>query len=467
MIIAAIIITVSCIPVNALKSQEETVCYGQVNENNYSVDDQIVNLIDAVQKGKKNKTDTLLILLDLYNIYGKSSKLVSAISLLIDDCDVQESISSEQSEIISEILSTPSYNKTYILGNFEIRYNSNSNSLPVYINSLMNVLNSVDYDFVTNHSLSRPQSNVFTHRYHFYVTSDYLPYAAVTYNEITLGLRTSYSVIYDIQNSDLDSNLSTYEKGVVAHEYMHAINHKYLPALQIGNWFNEGWANWAALHTYGISTVNDSDVNGYLDRTFYSFISDNDNYGKVLLPLYIEQVYGIDYVIECVKKLGVSGDAITAIGNALPGTNTLQSIFTSFMRYNYAPKHFYTTNSSGWHDKPYISATYGSSTSSFTINYVTLDTYSARYYEFLVPSGGVYRYTITVNAGTSNIAGKLMLTDGTGYISNDNLGSGTYLSYTINVAGSVYNRGCIMIVNNDVLNATGNITISVSRTKIS
>ena len=465
------------IPVKAiLQGEENYYNYIETRRNDiiaeYNADNAAVYIMKAVEGKKLDKINALGELISLYNQYGKSINIVCAMSTLMDDPYFSQNISDEQSEIIREILSTPTYNKTYISGNFEIRYNSTSNSTPVYIISLMNALTTIETSFITDLSLNRPQSSILTHRYHFYVTSDYDSNSnpAATFFGFTSGFRTSYSVFYGIQDADLNSSLTTYEKGTAAHEYMHAINHNYFNLLYLDSWFKESWANWAALIKYGISTIPDYAVNAYLSNTNYPLTSNNfiDNYGKVLLPMFIRQNYGGDSTVaEVIKKLPISGDAITAIGNALPGDSvTLNSIFADFMRYNYSPKYFYTTHSNGWNDRPLISGNYSSSYSSFTASNQYLDTLSAKYYEFDIPSVGIYRYNIIVNAGTSTITGKLMLSYDSGYATNTSLGSGTYLEENINISSSAYSKGCIMIVNTDSLNATGNITITVTRTRI-
>lgn len=112
------------------------------------------------------------------------------------------------------ILSAPSYNQEYKVGNFIIRYNSSSSTVPTYIQSVMTALQAADTSLVTGLSLNRPKSNwLGTAKYHVYVTSDSSTSAAYTQPETHLGIRTSYIVIPNI--TDLTQSLDDFMQGTV------------------------------------------------------------------------------------------------------------------------------------------------------------------------------------------------------------------------------------------------------------
>ena len=432
-------------------------------------DSIISNVLRAVESNKIDAYAALKRLLDIYEQLGESTELIKAVSELRTRTDVYNKLTNEEIETVRAITAAPSYNQYYISGNFEIRYTASSSSpVPTFVLSLASALNQAESSLITGLSLSRPESNIYTHRYHFYVTSASSDYEAYTIPEINVnGERTAYSVFPNISSTLMGSTLSTYKQGTAAHEYMHAIIHKYRNSGDLGKWFKEAWCNWAGVRLVGLGATNASSVNNYLSHTDYCLTFDNDAYGKFLLPLYISQNHGGDATVaEVVKKLSDYNNIITAIDNALPGTNTFASIFANYMRYNYAPKEFYTTHSNSWSDKPKISETYGSNFS-ISISNLSINPLAADYRDFGVGSGGVYKYTICVDGCSSGLVGRLILTRTTGGFTNYNLGTetvqNTHRTYEINIHESDFESGCLMFVNRNV-NAAVEISVATSKT---
>ena len=433
-------------------------------------DSIISNVLRAVESNKIDAYAALKRLLDIYEQLGESTELIKAVSELRTRTDVYNKLTNEEIETVRAITAAPSYNQYYISGNFEIRYTASSSSpVPTFVLSLASALNQAESSLITGLSLSRPESNIYTHRYHFYVTSASSDYGAYTIPEINVnGERTAYSVFPNISSTLMGSTLSTYKQGTAAHEYMHAIIHKYRNSGDLGKWFKEAWCNWAGVRLVGLGATNAISVNDYLSHINYCLTFDNDAYGKFLLPLYISQNHGGDTTVaEVVKKLPFCSNIIAAIDDALPGTNTFASIFANYMRYNYAPKEFYTIYSNSWSDKPYISETYGSN---FSISFTKfINPLAADYREFGIGAGGVYRYTITVDGCSSGLVGRLMLTGTTGIITNTNIGTETspnsIKTISLNVHESLYDYGCLMFVNRNV-NTAVEISVTTSKTLI-
>ena len=152
----------------------------------------------------------------------------------------------------------------------------------------MLALQAADTSLCGGLSFNQPRSNsTGTAKYYVYVTSDSNGNAAGTCrSETSSGIRVSYITLWQISN--LDYSLTDFEKGVVSHEYMHAIVHDYRDNSALPKWFKESWSEWAIVRVNGLSanTCPVNLVNGYLENSHKSLIDDDDSYGKLLYPLY-------------------------------------------------------------------------------------------------------------------------------------------------------------------------------------
>ena len=429
-------------------------------------DEQKMSMVEtALNKNGISKTEALNFYIDYFEKHGRSPELYEKVSSLITDSDWFETLSSTHQNDVNVILSTPSYNKEYEVGNFKIRYNSSSSTVPTYITSVMTALQTSDTSLVTGLSLNRPKSNwLGTAKYHIYVTSEASDYAAYTQPEIHLGIRTSYIVIPNI--TDLSGTLSAQMQGTVAHEYMHAITHDYRSIGELPSWFLEDWADWAAVRVFGIGARDAWRVNNYLNNTYKSLTSDEITYGKFLYPLYIKQIHGGDTTVaNVVKNLSSTADVKTAITNALPDGYTFDSIFPAYMRFNYAPKTFYSTNSPNWNDRPFLSSDYTLNGYQNNAGVWNVNPYAAHYREFAVPTGTTYHLDITINLteSSSTFSGKLLMNGSSGVITNWNFTvSGTLVTYSTNIVAS-YVKGGLMLVDSGSDSVTGyRITIARS-----
>lgn len=427
-------------------------------------DQQKMSLVEtALSRSSISKTEALAFYVDYYDKHGRSPELYEKVSLLKSDSAWFETLSSVQQDSVNAILSTPSYNKEYEVGHFIIRYNSSSDTVPTYITSVMAAIQSADTSLVTGLSFNRPKSNwLGSARYHIYVTGEASDYPAYTQPETNLGIRTSYIVIPEI--TDLSVSLDARMQGTVAHEYMHAITHGYRGSGELPSWFMEAWADWAAVRVFGIGARDAWRVNNYLNNTYKLLTSDEITYGKFLYPLYIKQVHGGDTTVaNAVKNLSSTADVKTAITNALPGNYTFDSIFPEYMRFNYAPKTLYSTNSSSWNDRPYLSSDYPLNGYPNNTGVLNVNPYAAHYREFAVPTGSTYHLDITINLteSSSTFSGKLLMNGPSGVITNWNFTvSGTLVTYSTNI-GASYVKGGLMLVDSGSNAVTGyRITIA-------
>lgn len=357
------------------------------------------------------------------------------------------------------------YNKRF--GHFLICYNYSSDITPQFITSLAVALQAADTSLVGGLALNRPISNEQgTQEYHVFVL-DYKvieEYTAYCYSKVSSsGVRTSFIVFQDIK--DLTKEATHSQKGTAAHEYMHAITHTYRNNGELPLWFEESWANWAAVRVQGIASRNVNSVNEYLSNTYVGFKADENEYGKFLLPLFIGQNYGGDTTVaDVVKNLATTADVDLAISNALPSGVTFQSIFPSFMGYNYSPKYFYSTHDDGWSRRPFISASYpmtGYPNNAYGGN---IDSYAAHYREFTVPLTAPYHLDITIRLLNNNgsLSGKLHM-NGSGEMATEwNFSAGSSLVTYSTTIGISYVKGGMSITNTGSSPTGYHITIARS-----
>lgn len=349
--------------------------------------------------------------------------------------------------------------KTY--GNFLICYNSASSITPAFVTSLATVLLEADSSLVDELSLNRPRSDSQgdTQYQVFIMASGQNDQVnLIRYEEN--GVRYSQIILNGITNLNASMNLTL--QGDVIHEYMHAIIHTY--SENVPGWFQEGWSEWAKKRVMGVNSLETTGINNYLAETYKSFIESGQNdYGKVLMPLYIEQNYGACTVANAVKNLATSAGAMAAISNALPSGVTFQSMFPNFMAYNYAPRYFYQTHSSNWSSHPFISSVYTLNRYPENAYGGMINPYAAHYREFEVPSSGSYNLDITIRItdNVGSLSAKLHMSNSAGIVTNWSFLPGqTYVTYSTSI-GALYSKGALSITNTS--NNTTNYYITIAR----
>lgn len=362
-------------------------------------------------------------------------------------------------------LDIPSYNKSYRSGYFVIYYTSYSNTVPVFITSLMSAIQAADTSLIGGLGFQRPRSNEQgAAEYHIYVSEENAKVSYCVSQGNSSSVRTSCIVFLGIK--DLSVELDRRQQGTAAHEYMHAITHTYRANGELPSWFKEAWSDWAAVRVQGIDWRNVSSVNEYLSNTYKSFTTDNNIYGKFLLPLYIGQNYGGDTTVaNVIKNLAVTGSVFTAMENALPSGVTFKSVFPDFMGYNYAPKYFYTTHSDSWSSRPFISADYPLNGYPNNAYGGTISPFATHYREFAVPAEERYHLDITIRLldNYGSLSGRLHMNSSSGVVTNWNFTAGSsFVTYSTTI-GVSYIKGGISITNTDSSDQTSyHITVARS-----
>ncbi len=423
----------------------------------FSADEQLARLKEEVIAGTKTKSEALQEFDAICKKLEKSTEKDFCGDWLIDYYVFFDSLSDYQQEKTDRSFTPPDYDTTFSSGRFEIRYSSASGSVPTFIYTIMLALQDADTSLCGGLSLSQPRSNESgTAKYYLYVTSNTGPATAVTYPEIKSGVNVSSIVLYEI--NDLSVSATDLQKGTVAHEYMHAITHTYRDNTTLPKWFKESWSEWARVRVKGLSTSTcEADhVNGYLNYSYKSLISDSDRYGKLLYPLFIKQNYGGDITVaNAVKNLAYTSNVYTAIGNALPGTNTFYSIFPAYMRYVYKPKSLFNPYLSSWNDHAYLSADYGINSYPTNLSGGSINPIAAHYREFAVPSAP-YHLDITASliSNYSTFSGKVLMTGASGAITDWSFTpSSSLVTYSTNISGS-YIKGCVMFASTNASSST-------------
>ena len=428
----------------------------------YTPEQRMEYVKEALENGDVSKAEALNFYFDVYAKSGRCPELYEQISIICEDTAFYEGLTKEEQEIISRILSPPSYNRTHSVGYFNIYYTyPTPTPVPAFITSLMTALETADTSLAGGLTLTKPKSTAIgTAKYHVYVTSDYSDSVAYCQPETTLGVRTSYIVYPNITNAMLGKNITDYNKGDAAHEYMHAIIHTYRNSPDLPKWFKEAWCEWALVRVTDIDHTPVSFVNNFLNNSFKTLTDDADAYGKLLFPLYIKQNHSGDTTVaNAVKNLGVSTNTvITAISNALPGSNTFASILPGFSRFNYSPKTLYSIKSKNWRDKPFLSAQYTLNNYPNNANGGNINPYASHYREFDVPMGVSYKLDITVNLtnNSTTFTGKLIMTGSSGSITDWNFNvSGSLVTYSTTMGASTYVKGGVVFTSAHPTSQTG------------
>ena len=431
----------------------------------YSFEQRLDFIAEGLYNGNITKSEALQAYIDIYNEHGDDPEIYAGVSLLKNDQNFYNSLSEARQRTINEILDEPPYNRTYTSGRFEIRYTSDSSTIPLFIRSIMDALQAADSSLCSGLSLSQPRSNsTGTPKYYLYVLSSSTGTGGC-YCETNIFVgRISSIRIYGITN--LDNSSTAFQNGIVSHEYMHAIVHDYRNNNDLPKWFKESWSEWAITRVNGLDgyTCPATNVNAYLSSSYKSFVSDNNVYGKLLYPLFIQQNYGGDTTIaDVVENLIFTSNVYTAINNALSGSNTFDYIFPKFMRFVYKPKSLFSSYLDNWNDTAYLSADYGINNYPNNASGGSLNPYAAHYREFAVPTTTPYHLDITVNLSSnySTFYGKLLMSYSGGVTDWNFTSSGSLVTYSTNI-GVTYSKGCVMFVSTNSPSTTS-YTITIAR----
>lgn len=221
--------------------------------------------------------------------------------------------------------------------------------------AVANVFDDVDALFCSSWGFLRPYFglNIPYYRVNL-VESD--AFAGITFS---LGSESScINIAYDTANNIFNkTGITAYPnayRGVVAHEYMHAIFYRYgiINTTTDQTWMHESFASWAGMAYEPDYTAFKTDsIKSFLKTTWRPlnyFTNSGDNqyrhYGSCLFPLYIQQeMGGYSTIKEILSRYSSSKDPFTAIDAGLKYYGySLAEAYAGCASYNFDTGYFYS-----------------------------------------------------------------------------------------------------------------------------
>ena len=238
-------------------------------------------------------------------------------------------------------------------GHFRVYYDSNKATSEV-ARTVANEFQYVDDLFCSSWGFTQPYHDVSTSYYSVYLED------ATTYLGKTEFVGTQGSKIYiTYDTASKIYNRTGYDgypdayKGVVAHEYMHAILHRYGIRYDTSErrWMHESFASWAGMaYKSDYSVIRTGAIRQFLSSTEKSldYFTDGGSYdirhyGSCVFPLYIQQeMGGYNTIKSILLAYSDSYSPYTAIDDGLRYSGySLSSAYAGCASYNYDTGYFY------------------------------------------------------------------------------------------------------------------------------
>lgn len=214
--------------------------------------------------------------------------------------------------------------------------------------------------FVNTWDFLPPKCSVSTVYYYIYITDIGDDYGTTIPGENGESyIRISYRIANEINNPSVYSEYPNAPKGVLAHEYMHAMMFRY--NIESGDtdriWLHECLASWAGIAYESSYAYRRKDtVNKFLENpssplNYYETYGQR-HYGSCIFALYIQQREGGYETIRRILELySNSNNPLTAVDAALKEKGTsLENAFANFAAYNYDTSCYYNNITDGWKD---------------------------------------------------------------------------------------------------------------------
>lgn len=241
-------------------------------------------------------------------------------------------------------------------GHFRVYYDNEDNEqiTSEIAKAVANEFQAVDALFCTNWGFRRPYYDTSTSYYIVYLvnTSDYAGQTPLVGTQGSY-INISFDAARNIYNNAGVWGYPDAYKGVVAHEYMHAIFYRYgiMYDTSERQWMHESFANWAGIaYTDDFAAYHSTAVRQFLSTTWrpLDYFNDGDlylrHYGSCVFPLYIQQeMGGYNTIKRILLSYSASSAPFTAINTGLQYYGySLSEAYAGCASFNYDAGYFYT-----------------------------------------------------------------------------------------------------------------------------
>ena len=307
---------------------------------------------------------------------------------------------------------------------YHFRVNYNPEQVSAYVaKAVANEFMNIDNLFCTQNGFLRPWYSLVDSGYYIEIKDCYGNFAE------TEPLSGNGSIIYvDINTAinvyqNLNPDNPTYNKaykGVLAHEYMHAILLRYgfNGTSDDIRWFHESFSSWAGfIYNSHYAQIREYDVYNFVNTqvlplTYFSSSFPGRHYGSCVFPIYIHKnMGGYNTIKKIYESLSTTSNSLDAIESGLTYYGyTFKDALSGCAAYNSYPNSFYTNSHGLWIQE---NKQTGSITAGIYEEYQLLNL-SCRYIEYEATTSTSKTLTVTVDfttqLNTSNSACKTVTT---------------------------------------------------------